>query len=390
MTRDNITTTMTERQRFRETLLFGRPDRVPLDPGGPSPGGPRESTLAVWRQQGLPEGVDWYAYLMQTLGIPYEPPKERVKPGVSFSLLPAFEEKVLERRDGHIIVRDRMGAEVEISDAYDFSYLRQPKDFVTRRWRRFPVQNRRDWEEKIKWRYTPDHPDRFPADFEQRCLALQSRDYVVRVNFNGPFWQLRDWCGLEGLCLQMVDEPDFVQEMADFYQDFIVRTLAPLLERVELDYVQVAEDMAFKLHSMISPAMARRFLLPTWQRWVELIKTSGCPIVNMHCDGYMAELMPLWIEVGFNCCYPVEVAAGNDIAAFRRQYGRQMAFIGGIDKRTLAAGGEVMKNEVMRVVPPLLKDGGFIPACDHAVPPDIAWPDFVAYARLLAELIGWI
>ncbi|MBN1316227.1 MAG: hypothetical protein JXA42_12185 [Anaerolineales bacterium] len=380
---------MTERQRFRETLLFGKPDRIPLDPGGPSPGGPRESTLAVWRKQGLPEDAHWQAYLMQELGIPYEPPDGQ-KLGVSFSMLPPFEEKVLERRGNHVFVQDRLGAKVEISDEYDFSYLRQPKDFVTRRWLRFPVQNRRDWEEKIKWRYNPDHPDRYPADMKQRCRALRDRRYVVRINFRGPFWQLRDWCGLEGLCLFMKDDPTFVQEMIDFYADFIVRTLTPLLEQVELDYVQVAEDMAYKLHSMISPTMARRFLLPTWQRWVEIIKASGCPIVNMHCDGYMAELLPLWIEAGFNCCYPVEVAAGNDIVTFRRQYGRQMAFIGGIDKRALAAGGDIMRAEVMRVVPPLLDEGGFIPACDHAVPPDVFWPDFVDYARLLAELTGWL
>jgi hypothetical protein len=49
-----------------------------------------------------------------------------------------------------------------------------------------------------------------------------------------------------------------------------------------------------------------------------------------------------------------------------------------------------MRDEVMRVVPPLLKGGGFIPGCDHGVPPDISWPNFVAYARLLAQLTGWL
>lgn len=381
---------MTERERFRATLLFDRPDRPPLDPGGPSPGGPRESTLSTWHTQGLPTGADWYTYLMQVLGITYTPPGPRVSLGVSFTMLPTFEEKVLERRDRHIIAQDSMGAIVEMSDAYDFSYLRTPKDFVSRRWLRFPVQSRQDWEEKIKWRYDPRHPARFPADFAARCRALRDRDYVLRVNFRGPFWQLRDWCGMEGLCLLMMDDPDFVQEMIDFYADFILRTLSPLLAQVELDYVQVAEDMAYKLHSMISPAMTRRFLLPSWKRWIAAIKASGCPIVCMHCDGYMAELLPLWIEAGFNCCYPVEVAAGNDVTTFRRKYGWQMAYIGGIDKRALAAGGDTLRAEVLRVVPPLLKDGGFIPACDHAVPPDVSWPNFVAYTRLLAQLTGWL
>jgi len=49
-----------------------------------------------------------------------------------------------------------------------------------------------------------------------------------------------------------------------------------------------------------------------------------------------------------------------------------------------------MTGEVMRVVPPLLKDGGFIPGCDHAVPSDVSWPNYVEYARLLAKLTGWL
>jgi uroporphyrinogen decarboxylase len=188
----------------------------------------------------------------------------------------------------------------------------------------------------------------------------------------------------------MVDEPDFVEHMVDFWSDFVLRTLEPLLTCAVPDWVVVGEDMAFKMHSMISPTMTRRFLLPTWRRWVRAIREAGCPIVAVDSDGYVGELLPLWIEAGFNCCLPVEVAAGNDLVSFRRRYGKQMAYVGGIDKRALAAGGAAMRSEVGRVVPPLLSSGGYIPGCDHGVPPDISWPAFVDYARVLAHLTGWI
>jgi hypothetical protein len=58
--------------------------------------------------------------------------------------------------------------------------------------------------------------------------------------------------------------------------------------------------------------------------------------------------------------------------------------------RALARGGKNMEDEIMRVVPPLLKDGGFIPGCDHGVPPDISWQNFIEYTRLLAKLTGWL
>jgi uroporphyrinogen decarboxylase len=380
---------MTDRERFRATLGFGKPDRCTFFPGAP-----RESTLAAWRQQGLPPDVDWYDYLLDTIGI--DDPRPRVGDqkaeytvGVSFKMIPTFKEEVLEHRDGHYIVRDWMGAITEISDEYDYTYIRKANDFVTRRWHRFPVENRQDWEE-MKQRFDPEHPERFPDDFRERVEAWRDRDYPLRLTINGPFWQLREWCGFENLCIMMIEDPEFVQELAGFWTDFVMRTLEPILANVELDYVEFGEDMAYKAHSMISPAMTRRFLKPSYDTWVPAIIASGCPIVSVDSDGYVGDLIPIWLESGVNCTRPVEVAAHNDIVQYRRQYGTRLAFRQGIDKRAIAAGGEKLHNEVMRVIPPLLEEGGLIAGVDHGVPPDISWPNYVIFARMLAALTGWL
>ena len=375
---------MTHRDRYREALLFGRPDKIPLQPGGA-----RESTLEVWHQQGLPEGVDYNVFLLETIGLEPDPTIIHSNPGVSFLMIPQFEEKVLEHRDGHYVVQDWMGAITEISDRYDFTYIRSAKDFVTRKWHKFPVETKADWE-NMKARYDPASPDRMAADLAEQGAGLRGEGQVIRVHVSGPFWQLREWLGFENLCMKLIEEPDFIAEMIAFWTDFVARTLEPVLERLQPDCVLFSEDMAYKVHSMISPAMVRRFLVPAYQRWIPQIRASGCPVVSVDSDGFIGELIPIWIENGVNCCEPIEVAAGNDIVEYRRLYGRQMAFGGGLDKRALARGGETMEEELMRVVPPLLEEGGFLPGCDHGVPPDISWPDFVAYARLLARLTGWL
>ncbi|PIX77081.1 MAG: hypothetical protein COZ37_04540, partial [bacterium (Candidatus Ratteibacteria) CG_4_10_14_3_um_filter_41_18] len=138
------------------------------------------------------------------------------------------------------------------------------------------------------------------------------------------------------------------------------------------------------------PKMVRKFLLPVWRKWSNQIREGGCPIIDLDSDGYIGELIPLWIEAGINCCCPMEVAAGNDIVQYRKTYGKQIAYHGGIDKRAIAKGGKIMEKEVMRVVPPLLKEGGFIPSCDHGVPSDISWDNYIKYSRLLAKLTGWL
>ncbi len=375
---------MNARQRFRETMLFGAPDRVPLEPGWP-----RQSTLRAWHQQGLPDGSDWQEILFQVLGILPESLSSSQDLGVAFAMLPTFEEKVLEHRDGHFLVQDWMGAIVEISDAYDYTYLRTAKDFVTRKWHRFPARSRQDWIERLRWRYDPRSPERVPADFNERCRSLHERENVLRLDFNGPFWQLREWFGFEGLCLLMAEQPDLVQEMVEFWQNFILQMLERILAGAVPDHVQISEDMAYKLHSMISPGMARQFLLPAWKQWITALKTAGCPVVTIDSDGYIGELIPLWIEAGFNGTWPVEVAAGNDLPAYRETYGQMMAYGGGIDKRSLAAGGEALKTELNRIEP-VIRSGGYIPGCDHGVPPDISWANFIEYTHLLAQMTGWL
>ena len=374
---------MTFREQYLKALLFENPERVPLLPGEP-----RESTLRVWHSQGLPDGADYFQAMLTELGLP-PITQEFCTVAAPFKMIPTFEEKVLEHRDGHYLVQDWMGAITEISDTYDYTYIRSPKDFVTRKWHKFPVETRADWE-RMKDRFKLDAPGRFALDVVEAAGAPEARPFVVSIDFNGPFWQLREWCGLVNLCLLFADQPEFVQEMIDFWQEFASQALARIFSLVPVDRVRISEDMAYKGYSMISPAMVRQFLLPSYRRWVSEIRATGCSLIDIDSDGYIADLIPLWIETGINACEPLEVAAGNDVVAYRQRHGRRMAYLGGIDKRAIAAGGEVLEAEVRRVCPPLLEAGGFIPGCDHGVPPDISWQNYLTYSRLLAQVCGWL
>ncbi len=380
----SATMTMTSRERYLETILFGNPDKVPF-----SPGGPRESTLAAWHAQGLGRNEDWRHALYREIGLEIDEPENQVQPGVSFRMMPTFEEKVLEHRDGHYIVQDWMGNVTEISDEFDYTYIRNAIDFVTRKWHKFPVTGPEDFAKNMKWRYNPEQEGRLPDDFADRCKRMKERDYIVRVHFSGPFWQMREWCGFEPLCMMFIEEPDFVKEMVGFWTEFVSRTLRPVLDAGVVDVIGISEDMAYKEKPMISPAMTREFLQPAYDRWVREAKQAGVQVIDMDSDGRIDQLIPIWIESGMNLCDPIEVAAGCDINEYRRIFGRKMAYRGGVDKRAMAKGGRVIEEELARIAP-VVKDGGYIPSCDHGVPPDIAWPDFVYYAKLLAELTGWL
>jgi hypothetical protein len=63
--------------------------------------------------------------------------------------------------------------------------------------------------------------------------------------------------------------------------------------------------------------------------------------------------------------------------------------MGGVDKRAITKGGNVIEDELKRIEP-VIRSGGYIPGCDHGVPSDVSWPDFVHYVKILAKMTGWM
>ena len=377
---------MNDRKIYLEALLFGKPDRIPL-----SPGGGRKSTRETWRRQGLPETVkdgDIVEYAYRQAGGKLDWPKGGKGFSVNERMIPQFEEKVIERKESSQVVQDWKGNICEIGNEFTVDYLRTASDFVTRRWIKCPVETRADWED-MKKRYNPGDIQRYSGNPVILGKDLQNRENYVGLHFSGPFWQLREWLGFENLCMMFYDDPDFVREMILFWQEYVSALLKNAFKYFTPDEVHLSEDMAYKSFSMVSPEMAREFLLPTWIKWGEIIRDAGVPVYAMDSDGFIGELIPLWIEAGINACDPIEVAAGNDIVDFRRRFGKNMAYRGGVDKRAMAKGGRVIEEEIKRIEP-VIRDGGFIPSCDHGVPSDVSWDNFVYYVKLLSKATGWL
>jgi hypothetical protein len=375
---------MTARDRYVNTLLFKGTDRAPLVPGYG-----RESTHNRWYQEGLPKGTRNIAeYAYREAGGTLDWPEAGEDFYIDTKMIPTFEEKVIEKRTHTQIVQDWKGNICEIGLDFSVAHLREPIDFCTRSWIRCPVETRRDWNEMQK-RYDSDYPARFPDDARKTGKRLADRKHPIVINISGPFWQLREWLGFERLCLLFHDDPGWIKEMIAFWEDFVIRLLCKLFTYLVPEHVHFSEDMAYKAHPMISPAMTREFLLPSWSRWSGTCHDAGVHVVGIDSDGDVSTLIPLMIDAGFDYVDPMEVAAGNDLPAYRKNYGRKVAFGGGIDKREIAKGGEHIVRELDRLKP-VIGSGGYIPSCDHAIPVDVGWAEFVHYVRTLAKATGWL
>jgi uroporphyrinogen decarboxylase len=83
---------------------------------------------------------------------------------------------------------------------------------------------------------------------------------------------------------------------------------------------------------------------------------------------------------GFNCTWPLEVMAGMDAPALRREFGRKWRLAGNIAKEAVIAGPAAIDREIERLLP-LIHQGGFLPALDDMAGPDMPW----AHYRYLIE-----
>ena len=81
---------------------------------------------------------------------------------------------------------------------------------------------------------------------------------------------------------------------------------------------------------------------------------------------------------------PFEVASGCDVVEVRKKY-PDLLISGGIDKRILAAGKDAIDKEIERIMPFMKKQGGYLPTCDHGVPEEVEFTDYLHYRKRMLE-----
>ncbi|MFH1566410.1 MAG: uroporphyrinogen decarboxylase family protein, partial [Gemmatimonadota bacterium] len=252
---------------------------------------------------------------------------------------------------------------------------------------RFPVETPAEWEE-MKERYRLDDPAREVPDAvvaDARLARDEGRS--VRVFFTGFYGQLRHWMGMEGLSLALFDYPEMIHDMVEHWSELALRQLHQLPDDVVVDQIDWWEDMAGRNGPLLSPTLFRRFLQPGYRRVMAEAQRRGCALGQVDCDGNPHDLVANWLEEGVNIMFPLEVAAGVDPAAWRREFGRDLRLRGGIAKAPLVEGGSAIDRELERVRP-LLEEGGYIPHLDHLVPPDSPYQHYCQYLEKKRQLIG--
>ena len=359
---------MKSRDRFLASLLSRAPDR-PFEWGQIGPWGEVciwPEALDRWRGEGLPADADPCAHFG------FE--RKEAAP-IATGMIPGFESQTIEDAGDYQIVVDSAGIKKKV--------LKTGQSIP--QFLEFPVKTRLDFKQMMA-RHDPALPARYPANWDELKRSWAERDFPLGLSCLGFFGTVRGWMGLENCLLAFHDDPALVREMMEFIADFDVQLIRRALSEVSFDYAVFWEDMAYRNGPLISPRHFREFMVPAYRRVVDVLRASGIEIVMVDSDGNIDELIPLWLDVGVNCFWPLEVAAGMDPVALRKRYGKDAILVGAIDKRALSKDKRAVEHEVMSKVPQLIRDGGFLPCVDHHIPPDVPLENYEHYLRLVRQI----
>jgi uroporphyrinogen decarboxylase len=146
--------------------------------------------------------------------------------------------------------------------------------------------------------------------------------------------------------------------------------------------------MCYNAGPLLSPRHFKQFLVPHYRRIADLLHRYGVDVIWLDCDGNIESLVPLWLDAGVNCMFPVEIGVwGADPLRYRRQYGRELLMMGGFDKHILQGAKTDIEQEVRRLAP-LVEDGGYLGFCDHRVPPDVPLENYCFFLEMVRQVWG--
>lgn len=298
---------------------------------------------------------------------------------IRMGMHPPFEEKIIERRGNAVLMRDTTGI-IALRYTSDVDESSIPH-FVE-----FPVKTPADWAE-VRERLRPDDPWRGPDEPSLAAARRKLPTAMVVLRLAGFYGHLRNLMGMENLSLAFFEYPDMVHDMADLWAENIARQVEALPPDLPIDFVTWWEDMASKNGPLVSPRTFREFLQPGYHRVMTAVRKHGCVASHVDCDGNPHDIVANWLEEGVNVMFPLEVTAGVDAYAWRREFGRDLRLRGGVAKAPLVQGGKAIDRELERIKP-LLDQGGYIPHLDHLVPPDIPYKHYRQYLDKKRKLIG--
>lgn len=219
------------------------------------------------------------------------------------------------------------------------------------------------------WKEPILNEKRLRNEFENLLATKQDKFTFAGIGFS-MFERAWSLCGMEELLVYMITDPDFVDSLLDKICDYNLKIMDLALE-YPFDGFYFGDDWGQQKGLIMGPALWRKFIKPRMAKMYSKANEKGLFVIQHSC-GDIEEIFEDLIEIGLSC-YQTFQTEIYDIEKVKEKYGDSLSFWGGISTQQLLpyATPEKVREETIKIIKIMSKNGGFIVAPTHAVTHDI-------------------
>jgi uroporphyrinogen decarboxylase len=350
---------VTSRERISKLLNHETPDRIGIYDHY------WWEAIERWRREGLPESVEPPDYFEMDIA------------EIGFDSSFQFPEKVIFEDQGFKVVQTSWG--------YTERTFKDHQ--TTPQFLEFACKTRQEWFGKYRDLMMPSESRL--GDIREKLSQLErfrERGKYVCLSQLESFEAAWRMIGMDNLLMSMAADPEWINDVFMTYTDMLIGTAEMFFEKIgKPNGFWAWGDIGYRNAMLFSPKMYRELLMPAHAKLFGFAHRNGLKVIYHGC-GNQTESLPLLIESGIDCIQPLEVKAGNDLPAFKKEYGDKISFMGGIDVRKLGGTWEECEEELKTKISVAKTGGGYIYHSDHSVIPQVSWERYRKIIDLAADL----
>jgi uroporphyrinogen decarboxylase len=245
---------------------------------------------------------------------------------------------------------------------------------------------------KLQMHLNPDEPSRIPYEWHENISDWKKRDYPLLLRLHQGFFLtlgVGGWKRFAEVLRLTSDSPEYVHAAMNYQGEFVACLVERLLKEIKVDAVIFSEPIGGNHGPLISPSMYKNFVLSSFNPIIDVLRVHQVGYIILRTWANVRVLLPDAVKAGFNVLWAHETNLdAMDYQHIRNEFGNDLALIGGIDTDLLSTNPEMIREEIIKKVPPLLEGGGFIPLADGRVREYVPWENYYTYRQTLENLLG--
>jgi len=182
-----------------------------------------------------------------------------------------------------------------------------------------------------------------------------------------PLEVLFNHVGMEQLFYDMADYDDIMELVCQKISEIQLSAVDHIID-CDVDAIYLAGDICSTKGELMSEESLRRFCFEPVKKLVDRAHERGVKVF-FHTDGYVMNILPLFVEYGIDGINPLQYGANNSIELFAEEYGSKLMLYGGMDNCFIIPDATAcdVKNHIEYLFKTLGKNGRFI-ASSHDIP----------------------